>query len=209
MILLFLAIVLMGFLIVFYTWPVGVEASTMEWFHYTWRIFFSFGVAFLAIVIAWLFIMPVCMNFAFQGAIRSIYRELSVPVSEEGLLTANISSFYTFYKTLGWRVLWPLLTFVSLFIFPLVTPLIAQLGIAHLSMLDGSDLSMSLLGLSGKRRIEILKAHQRELFVGGMVAGVFSFILLPTFLLWIFFIPGIFIGAGLLVLGWDIKTESD
>jgi hypothetical protein len=210
MILVTFILALVAFFIIFYIWPLTPVLSTASsWFHYAWKILFAFGVAFLAILLFWLFLFPICMNFAFQGVIRSVFRNLDAPLNEEGLLSANVSSFYTFYMTIGWRAFWPLITFISLFIFPPISSLFAQLGIGHISTLDGCDLSMSLLGVPGKKRLGILRQHHKEIFLGGMIAGVMSFLLLPTFLLWLFYIPGIFVGAALLVIQWGVVERQE
>lgn len=208
----FILALIFGFSL-YYAWPStpgagsGGAESVASWFYYSWKVIFAFGVASFLGLVFWLFFFPVVLNFAFGGMIKKTYLQMHVQLGQESIVASNLSNFYILYKTLGVRILWPVLTIVFVFAFPPLSMVFAQIGIGHLAMIDGCDLSMSFLGLSGRERMEVIQQHRGQILLAGVIAGIMSFILLPTFILWIFWIPGIFVGASFLSLKW-LKREN-
>lgn len=187
----FLVLVSLLIGITWYLWPVSDHQMT----HYIFHIFKALGIASLIALLLWVFLFTFVLNLAFQQMIRKAYYEVEVKLHEEGIWRAAISSIAFFKRTLFWRFFWPLAALILTFLAPPMSYFVSQLAIGHMAVIDGFDLSLSLKGLPGEKRFHLYKSWSLQLFIMGMVAGIGSFFLFPTLILWAFWIPGVYIGA--------------
>ena len=186
------------FLTALLSWP---EAS-LGWFNYTWGIFKSLGFASLTLIALWVSIFPVILNFAFENMIGKILHDKQVPIKGEGSLQAVSSSIQVIFRTLGWRLLWPLATLIALFIFGPLAMFIAQVGMGHIAIIDACDLSLTVQGAHVSQRTTALKSRTLPILIAGFIAGMLSMILTTTIIGWIFWLPGVYVGCTLWTLQW-------
>lgn len=190
--------------IAYFSWP----DANVSWFAYSWGILRSFGYASISIIALWVSVFPILLNVAFEKMSVRILHEQKKEIKVERLGQATISSIQVIFRTLGWRLFWPCAAIISLFFFGPFTVLIAQIGMGHIAIIDGCDLSMSVQGFSGHERIKLIKKHQGSILLGGFIAGLLSFILAATVIGWIFWLPGVYTGTVLWSIHW-IKAEKN
>ena len=193
-------ILLGAFLLTAYlSWP----ESSLGFFSYTWGIFKSLGYASLALLALWVSVFPVILNFAFENMIGKILHDKRVPIKGEGALQAVTSSIQVIFRTLGWRLFWPLITLVSLFFFGPLAMFLAQVGMGHIAIIDACDLSLTVQGAPVSQRIQALKSHLLPLLTAGFIAGMLSMILTTTVIGWLFWLPGVYAGCTLWTIHWS------
>lgn len=192
-------VLLAAFLITAYiSWP----ESSLGFFSYTWGIFKSLGYASLALVALWVSVFPIILNYAFENMIGKILHDKRVPIKGEGALQAVTSSIQVMFRTMGWRVFWPVATLISLFIFGPLALFLAQVGMGHIAVIDACDLSLTIQGEPVSQRIRALKSRLSPILIAGFIAGMLSMILTTTVIGWIFWLPGVYAGCTLWTLRW-------
>jgi len=195
----FLVLCAAFFITAYVSWP-HIENG---WLEYTWGIFKSFGYASSVVIVLWVSLFPIILNFAFENMIGKILHDQRVPIKGEGTMRATISSIQVIFRTIGWRLFWPLATLLSLFIFGPLALFLAQLGMGHIAIIDASDLSLAIQGISGKKRIQAIKNRVLPILTAGFLAGMLSMILTTTIIGWLFWLPGIYAGCALWTLKWE------
>lgn len=189
------------FLTAYVSWP--HEGS--GWLGYTWGMFKSLGYASLTLIALWVSVFPIILNFAFENMIGKILHDKQIPIQGEGMFQAVRSSITVLFKTLGWRLFWPLATLIFLFIFGPLALFIAQIGMGHIAIIDAADLSLTIQGERAHARISALKSRTLPILTAGFIAGMLSMILSTTIIGWLFWLPGIYAGATLWTLTWNKK----
>jgi hypothetical protein len=201
-------IILMGvfFLVAYFSWPTSVGTG---WLSYSWGVLKSFGYASISILALWVSLFPIILNVAFERMAARILHENKKEVKAEGMGQATFSSIQVIFRTLGWRLFWPLAAIVCLFFFGPLTIFIAQIGMAHIAVIDGCDLSLSVQGVKGSVRIKQIKERRGPILVGGFMAGLLSIILTATIIGWVFWLPGVYAGTVLWSMHWNqIKASQ-
>ena len=181
-------------------WPINTPSDLK----YTLKAFQSLGIAAIVALMAWVFLVPFFLNVCFEGLLKKVYLAKGDILQPLSFFKAFSSGAYIFVKTLGWRLFWVVLGALMVIAFGLAAMLVAQLGIAHIALIDGCDLSLSLKGMEGKQKLILIRKHRLGILAGGCIAGIVSFFLMPTILIWLFWIPGIYVGASLWVREWDL-----
>jgi hypothetical protein len=196
-------IILIGVFIfvAYFSWP---HADT-GWLVYFWGIFKSFGYASVAILGLWVSLFPIVLNVAFEKMTARVLHEEKQSVKLEGTFSAVISSIQVIFKTLGWRLFWPFLSLIFLFISAPLTVCLAQMGMGHIAIIDGCDLSLSVQGVKGKDRLFLIKKEWKSILLAGIMAGFLSMILTTTVIGWLFWLPGVYVGTTLWSMNWKVK----
>jgi hypothetical protein len=183
------------FFIIFIRWP---EAN-LTWLPYLWTIVKSVGYGFAAVLAIWVIALPLGLTWCFEGMQRKIYQEQGVQVREEKLLHSVKSGLHVLIRTIGWRIFWPVMTLICTLTLGPVGVFVGHVGLGHVSAIDATDLSLSLLGYRGSQRLELIKSNRGFLLLSGVIAGALGFVLGLTIIAWLFWLPGIFAGAPLWV----------
>jgi len=198
----FFVLVAAFFLTAYLSWP----SDTLGFFSYTWGIFKSLGYASLVIIALWVSVFPIILNFAFENMVGKILHDKRIPIQGEGMMQAAASSIQVMFRTLGWRIFWPLATFISLFFFGPLAMVLAQIGMGHIAIIDACDLSLTIQGTPAKQRIAALKSRLLPILTAGFIAGMLSMLLTPTIIGWLFWLPGVYAGCTLWTLTWSPKS---
>lgn len=192
------------FLTAYISWP----DATLGFFHYTWGIFRSLGYASLTLIALWVSIFPVILNFAFENMIGKILHDQRIPIKGEGTLQAISSSVQVIFRTLGWRIFWPLVTLIALLFFGPLAIFLAQIGMGHIAIIDACDLSLTIQGAPANERIGALKSRVIPILTAGFIAGMLSIILTTTIIGWLFWLPGVYAGCTLWTLSWKKSFQN-
>ncbi|MCB1107784.1 MAG: hypothetical protein KDK76_06790 [Chlamydiia bacterium] len=198
----FFVLIAAFFLTAYVSWP----ESTLGWFTYTWGIFKSLGYASVTLIALWVSVFPVILNYAFEHMIGKILHDQRVPIKGEGAFQAVTSSIQVIFRTLGWRLFWPLAILITLFIFGPLAMFLAQVGMGHIAIIDACDLSLTIQGEPAARRIKALKSRTLPLLTAGFIGGMLSMILTTTIIGWLFWLPGIYAGCALWTLRWPKES---
>ena len=198
---LFSFLILIGafFLVTYFSWP----SESLGWFSYTWGIFKSFGYASVVVLCLWVSVFPIILNVAFEQMCGRILHNEHKETKGEGMAQALASSLYVMIRTLGWRIFWPIITLISLFFFGPLTLFLAQVGMGHIAIIDGCDLSLSIQGVKGGPRMKLMKKRRVPMLMAGLIGGMLSLILTATVIGWLFWLPGIYAGATLWTMNWE------
>lgn len=192
------------FLLIFYNWP----ESNLPWTLYLWTIVKSVGYGFAAILAVWVVALPLGLSWCFEGMIRKIYQEQEVQVVEESLLHSIKSGLHVLWKTLGWRIFWPLFTLLCTFMLGPIGVIVGHVGLGHITAMDATDLSLSLIGYKSSQRLELLKKNRSTVFFSGVAGGLTGFLLGLTVIAWLFWLPGVFAGAPLWLKNLGIPKKA-
>lgn len=187
------------FLMMIYSmWP-NADSSNQ---HYMLEVMKSIGIGTLICVALWVFILPVLLNLSFEHLIKKVYIDKGDIIQPLSFFKTCLSGCYVLVKTLHWRLAWVVLALAMIFV---CTPLIFfvfQFAVAHIAVLDGCDLSLNIKGINATTRLTLIKQHKRGILAGGIVGGVVSCVFMPTVLVWLFWIPSLYVGACLWVREW-------
>lgn len=186
--------------VAYHLWPMNTQSDL----RYTLKVFQSLGVAAIVALMAWVFLIPFFLNICFEGLLKKVYLAEGDVLEPLSFFKTFSSGAYIFIKTLGWRIFWVFFGALMIVAFGPATLLIVQLGVAHIALIDGCDLSLSLKGIEAKQKLVLIRKNRLGILSGGCIAGLVSFFLMPTILIWLFWIPSIYVGAGLWVREWDL-----
>lgn len=185
-------------------WP----AVDVAWPQYMLGMFKATAKSFFIILLLWIFLFPIALNFSFESLVRKTLTEVQAPISDQSIIKSTMQNLTLIFQNLGFRIFWPALTLVSLFVFPFASVFIAQLGIGHIAVLDSASMAYVIMGKSKREQNELFETHRGDYLTAGLLAGVVSLFVLPTVIFWIFLIPSIYIGCALFVAERDSVTSD-
>ena len=202
--LLFTAILLAVFLFVMViTWP-NLDAG---FWTKLWDILKSLGYSTTALLVAFIVLMPVVLTLALDKMLRKVLLAEEGKSVEVGFFRSMYSGTVVFFKTLFWRIFWPIVGLVCAIFLGPIGAFISQVGIGHLAIIDAVDLTLALKGQSTEQRISLYKSKRGEIFFMGVSAGILSMGLSVTIIGWLLWIPSVFTGAALWVKDWpEVKN---
>lgn len=184
-----------GIYVAYIFWP----SAPMNFGYASYKIFRALGFASLAALGTWVFIFPLFLNFCFEKLLKKVFLAKGAYLEPLSFHKSLLSSLWVFKKTFFIRIFWLGLSLFTAFTFGPFSILLSQMAIAHLAFIDGMDLSLSLLGKDVDTKIRILSRQKASIFWAGILSGLFSFFLIPTFIVWIFWIPSVYVGASLYI----------
>lgn len=176
-------------------------AATGGWGIYFWHLLQSFGWGLFTLVLMIAIVFPLIFNVCFARGFCNLMKREGIFHLEEGMTAALVSSFWVFFRTLKWRILWPLLLLASLLFLPFLIFPLALIAANHLAIIESADLALSLFGMNGNERVDWLKRHGTDCFTAAISGAFLSFLLGLTGIGWIFWIPAMYCGAFLWVRG--------
>lgn len=189
------------FLIVtYFAWP----SSDLGWTKYSLKILQALGLASMAALFLWAFIIPSFLNWAFEKMIQKIFLSKGENIAKIPWFSGFASGFYVVGKTIFWRILWLMIAFFFAFFSGVLGLLISQIALGHIALLDACDLSLNVRAFSARDRYLLLKKNTLGILSGGLISGIFSAILIPTVIGWLFWLPGVYAGCALWTRFWEL-----
>lgn len=189
--------------IAYFLWPQHHEGVLKTSLTLLQVLALSSTLCFLVWVLVFSFVLMPVFKYLVKKSL--IVKETSL---QHGNWKSDLSSYLSFFiKTFAWRFSWFCLALASVFIAPACSFVIIQIGIVHLVLMDGCELSLSLQGQSLKTIRAWIKKRQLSLLFSAIVSGLISLMLLPTLIVWLFWIPGIYIGTALWVAQGDLYAD--
>lgn len=179
----------------YYSWP-QIEGSHLK---YSLKILQSLAIASVCSLLGWIVLTPVILTLCFEHLLKKVYLLHGDAIESISLLKSVSSSCSVFIKTIGMRLIWVVIGFVLVFILTPLSPLVLQIAISHFALIDGCDLSLALRGKNISERVSFLKKNKFRLFFSACILGCVGVFLMPTMLIWMFWIPSIYIGMCLWV----------
>lgn len=179
------------FLFVLYSfWPSNQSVSIS----YTIKMLEAVGIASACSIGFWVFIFSFVSNQVFESLIRKIMIERGSFVHPISWVRSLKEAFLFFYKTLFWRVFWVLASVICYFLGP-VSLLISQVGLCHLAFIDGCEMTLLLMGAPFSQRFAFYIEHHKKVIISSVFFGIISLFFIPSILLWLFWVPSLYIGA--------------
>ncbi|OGN65271.1 MAG: hypothetical protein A3E80_00125 [Chlamydiae bacterium RIFCSPHIGHO2_12_FULL_49_9] len=164
----------------------------------------SLGWALLVLVLMIAVVFPLIFNACFAKAFSRILKEEGDVAYEVGFWESSISSFWVFFRTMKWRILWPLILIVTiLFLPPLIFP-ISLLAANHLAVIESADLALTLFSVSGDGRVDWIRKKGTRCFAAALSGSLLTFLLSLVIVGWLFWFPAIYCGVFLWVRS-DLK----
>ena len=188
-----LILIFVAAIVAYYAWP----HSGLGWVYRSFKIFQALGLSAFAALFVWLVVFPILLNICFERLIKKIYLAEGETLVLLTTHQALISSFIMFKRTFLLRCIWMIFCLVAPFIYGPLGVIASQIAIAHLAFVDGMDLSLALFGIKAKKRYQIYHKYRFSVFMGGFIGGLFACLFLPTLLVWLFWIPSLYVGAAL------------
>ena len=181
--------------VIYYFWP----QSELSSFGAALKITQAIGIGLFIAFLAWVFFFSLILNVGFEFMmveIAKINQDVYVRMS---FFQAIKASMQLLKETIWMRIAWVFLLGVVALLFPFMTIFISQFGLCHMSLLDGFDLALGLQGADGAKRVQFIQSRFSIFLISGAVSGLVATFLLPTFLLWVFWLPSLFAGCYLFV----------
>jgi hypothetical protein len=182
--------------------------SSLPWLSYIAGISKSLGYGIFALLLFWVCFLPVIFGLFFESWVGLFLKKQGIKVSSEGFFSSFSSVIYYFLHTIGWRLFWPLASLFCTLFFGPIGFFIGQLGMGHIALIDGADLTLSLLGVDGKERVAFLKKQRINGLFFALGSAVLSSALSFTFIGWFFWLPGIILASTLFVLRLRDKNAT-
>lgn len=175
------------------SWTFPVHSGT--WGVYFWHMMQSFGWGLLTLVVMISVVFPLIFNACFARGFCNTMKQDGVSYAEEGFFQAIASSFWVFFRTLKWRILWPLLLLATVLFLPFLVFPLALLAANHLVIIESADLVLSLFGMESSSRVDWLKRHGTDCFAAAISGSFLSFLLGLVGVGWIFWVPALYCGT--------------
>lgn len=188
------ASLLVGLVFGYSMWGYWPHEAASTW-HYILGALKAIGLASLISVVLWAFFISILLAYAFDSMLRNALKQEGLLSNELSFVASFTIGLQVMLRTLGWRIFWPVFTLVAIFFMPFASALIAQLGVGHMAVIDGAGITMSFLGYNAQKQVQVYRMYRASLLTMGVVGGLGSFFLLPTFFIWLFWIPGVYIGV--------------
>jgi hypothetical protein len=164
----------------------------------------SIGWALLTLVLMIAVVFPLIFNACFAKGFSRILREEGEIAKEVGFWDSTISSFWVFFRTLKWRILWPLILIVTILFLPALIFPISLLAANHLTVIESADLSLTLFSVSADDRVNWIQKRGTGCFAAALSGSILTFLLSLIVVGWLFWFPAIYCGVFLWVRS-DIK----
>lgn len=191
----------------FFLWP--DQPAEIGLWSFLWEfksdIFSAIAITALILLVLWIFAIPLYISLAYEKLVRRVFSLTNVSVNEEALVDSAKSSLHMLIRTLPWRLFWlimSILTLVLMMWFPLVSACVSAIGMGHIAVLDACDVSLSIRGVSGKERSQLMAENRMHLLGAGLLSGIAGTLLSLTFIGWFFWLPGMYVGASLVTPHW-------
>ncbi len=155
--------------------------------------FYAIGWGLFAALLDLIVIVPFFLNLFFYRALVNEQKRDGLGTPGEGVLKSMLSSFLVFFKTLRWRILWPLLMLTCLFFAPPFVFPVSLLAASHLFAIESADLVLAVRGIPAKERVQWIEGNSWDLwriaFSASALAFLLSFFVILGWLLWFPAIP--------------------
>ena len=155
----------------------------------------SSAAGFFVVILDIVIVLPLILNLCFARAFVHELKQEGRIVFDQGMTQALTSSFFVFFRTLKWRILWPLLLLISLVFAPLLVYPLALMAANHLLVLESLDLGLSIFGYDGSQRVKWLSFHYADIWRIALSGGAMAFLLSLLFLAWLLWILAIATGV--------------
>ncbi len=156
-----------------------------------WPFLQSLGWGLFSFLLLVIVLFPIVFNACFTSALMREARR-----AEEGSFWNSFaSSFWVFFRTLRWRILWPILLLLCLFFIPLLVFPLSLLAVNHLAILESADLVLSIYGYTGAERVSWLQSRGSDCLAAALSGSLLLFLLSFLIIGWIFWIPAIYCGV--------------
>lgn len=191
MLLCFLFLAAVGTFVAYYSWP----KTDVSWMYKSYRIFRALGLGAFSAVLIWILFFPTFLNVCFEKLLKKVFLAKGEEIQPLSTAKALLSGLIIFKKTIFLRFIWLLVCFVTPFVYGPLGMVVSQVAIAHLAFIDGVDLSLTIKGLDAQKRFLVIHHNRFSLFMAGVIGGVIAFFFLPTLIIWLFWIPSLYVGA--------------
>ena len=193
-----LALVAVGS-VVYLNWP----SYDGTWWQIILDFLLTIGLALGVFLLFWVAVLPIMLGFAFDGLVKQVYKDKGIGALEERTFASVKSAIQVLIRTIGWRILWPILGVVTSFIFAPLGIIISEFGIGHIAAIDAFDLALAMRGISGKQRAKLAHVHNSDIFNAGLSGGILSSGLSFLIITWPLFFPSMFTGMALWIAAWS------
>jgi hypothetical protein len=183
-------------------WPKSFDT----WLSYFTQVLKSFGISLGFVVLFWVMGLPLLLTYFFSGFIKKILRMEKMTTYEENFSETLHGAFFILYKTLFWRIFWPVISILGAIFLGPAAIFIAHFGIGHILAIDGLDLALAFGGVKVERRYEIIK--KAPLFSFACASSFLSLLLSITIIGVLFWFPSMLIATVLISENYFIKKHQ-
>jgi hypothetical protein len=176
-----------------------------HWRAQIFDIFHAFAVGGTVVFCIWAFVFPCLLQLIMEKSIIQVHQDRKQRYFISSRQKLVLSAGKMVLLTSHWRALWLIACVITLFFSPITCFIISQVGIGHTAILDASNLTLGVCRINFSDRVYLFKKHWVALLTAGLVAGLFSAILLPTIMGWAFWLSSAYIGMSLF---WNKRLET-
>lgn len=144
----------------------------------------------------WFFGVSVLYTFV----VLRLFSKITNSGREYSLLSKVKKSFNLLYQNGCWRVFWVIFVFLAAYFFGPFSIVLFQVALAHIALLDSFSLNFDNSSTSLPKNST---SDSWGFAGGGVLGGLFGFFCVPTIIVWLFWLPSLYIGIHLL------KHEGD
>lgn len=179
------------FSLLLWLWPTGDVSSV----HYLVGGSEAMGYSLLAVVLFWLFVLPIPTAMIYEWILRKVLSDMGEQSEGERFLKGLTSSLKMIKGTFWQRIFWTLFPLLFLFVLPPLFTFFSFVGMGYITLLDATDVSLALQGIEGRDRLRFIRSSRLSLLGGGVVTGILMLLFLFTLVGFVFLIPSLYIGT--------------
>jgi hypothetical protein len=191
--------------VLMWAWP---AAALVGW-AFAWALTQTIGLAFAAVVAAWLVLLPPLLWLALEHLARHAMRAAGGTPMDLPLWRGLVASLHVTLRTLPMRLGWAGAGLLCSLIGGPLGALVSAIGMGQIACLDALDLALALRGLDGGARMRALSHLRHERFAAGSLAGLLNLGCAASIVLWPLWLPGLVVGAAQRVTASECRNEND
>ena len=188
-----LALLAVGIATTWWTWP-----GDGAWWSVLLRACAAISLGLVAALAAWAVIVPLLLALVLDQLAEAVFKSRGFPPLSVPITRTVQDGVAVMVRTLPLRLRWLAVGLSALLLGP-VGPFVAAYALARVAVVDALDIAASVRGLPAENRLLTYTAQRTALRRAAAVAGGLQIGLAPTFVGWLFWLPGLVCGAALLM----------
>jgi len=194
-----------GVLCVFGLRPEG----DLSWWRSLLQWLLAIATAIFAAVTTWIVLQPLLLALVFESLVIRIQREAGATPTPEGLLRGLLSALRVVVSTLPLRAATAAIAFIGPLAAGPAGIVAAATAMSYVALIDACDVGLAARGFDGARRLALIREHQRALRRVLLPTVGLKLLLGLTIVGWLFWLPGLLVGAAREVLTWSAHPTGE
>jgi hypothetical protein len=174
-----------GFLLALtlFFWPKNTEViSSLK------DIYKALAIAQALSLLAWFFLLSFLYNLTILPLLEKVAKQEQQSSRQFSNYQKVKITCHVVLKNAFWRLFWLFVVVLVAFFLGPISLVVCQIGMVHVALLDGAI-------LTSKIDKQIQCQSRLKCAFGALIGGVVAFLSIPTLIVWIFWLPSLYVGS--------------